>query len=124
MCGVSERSGRSRAFPRPKWRGLYAVAGLMLAALATAEILVTPGAELTALQCAIVVAGFGAMVGWTRLNRAALDRMDWCACAGARVTMRVIASRRSEGAWAVAADVRVPVEGRTPVEVELEEAAR
>jgi len=124
MCGVSERSGRSRALPRPGWGGLYAVAGLMLVALAMAEMLVAPGAELTALRCGIVVAGFGAMVGWTRCNRATFDRMDWCNCAGTRVTMRVIPSHRSGRALAVAADVPAPVEGQAPVVVELEEVAR
>jgi hypothetical protein len=96
----------------------------MLTALTIAETLPAPGAELTALQCGIVVAGFGAMVGWTRRNRAALDRMDWCACAGTRVTMRVIPSHRSGRALAVVADVPVPVESQTPVVVELEEVAR
>lgn len=124
MCGVSERSGRSRALPRPGWGGLYAVAGLMLAALAIAETLLAPGAELTTLQCGTVVAGFGAMVGWTRRNRATFDRMDWCDCAGTRVTMRVIPSHRSGRAPAMAADLPVPVEGQTPVVVELEEVAR
>ena len=100
------------------------MAGLMLAALAIAEMLVAPGAELTALQCGVVVASFAGIVGWTRRNREALDRMDWCDCAGARVTMRVIPSHRSERALAVAADVPVPVEGQTPTEVGLEEVAR
>ena len=124
MCGVSERSGRPRALPRPGWGGLYTVAGLMLIALAITETLLAPGTELTALQCGIVVAGFGAMVGWTRRNRATFDRMDWCDCAGTRVTMRVIPSHRTERARAVAADAPVPGEGQTPVEVELEEVAR
>ena len=123
MCGVSERSRMSRALPRPGWGRLYTIAGLMLASLAIAEMLVAPGAELTALESGIVVAGFGAMVGWTRRNRAALDRMGWCDCAGARATMRVIPSHRSERARAVAPDAPVPGEGQTPVEVELEEVA-
>jgi hypothetical protein len=96
----------------------------MLTALVIAATLLAPGAELTGLQCGIVVAGFGAMVGWTRRNRAALDRLDWCACAGARVTVRVVPSHRSGRALAVPADVPVPVEGQTPVVVELEEVAR
>ncbi len=90
----------------------------MLAALATAELVVTPGAELTALQCGLVLAGFGAMVGWTRRNRAALDHLDWCDCASERVTMRVIPSRRGEPARAPFAD------RPTPVEATLEEVAR
>ena len=124
MCGVSEPSRRSRALARPGWGGLYAVAGLMFTALAIVETLVAPGAELTALQCGIVVAGFAGIVGWTRRSRAAFDRMDWCDCASARVTIRVIPSHRSGRTQAVAADVPVPVEDRTPVEVEPEEVAR
>ena len=90
----------------------------MLAALAVVEMLVTPGAELTALRCGLVLAGFGAMVGWARRNRAALDHIDWCECAGERVIMRVIPSHRRERARPVAADLP------EPVEPELEEAAR
>ena len=70
MCGLSERSGRSGALSRPEWGGLYVVAGLMLAALASAELLIVPGAELTVLECGIVVAGFGWIVGRMRRNRA------------------------------------------------------
>ena len=118
MCGVSERSGRSLTLPGPRWSGLYALAGLMLVALAVAEMLIAPGAELTTLGCGIVLAGFGAMVGWTRRSRAALDRMDWCECAGERVIMRVIPSHRRERPRAVAADMP------EPVEPELEELVR
>ena len=96
MCAVSEGSGKPRALARPGWVGLYALAGLMLAALTVSELLIAPGAELTALQCGIVVTGFGGMVGWTRRNRAALDRLDWCDCASARMTVRVIPSTRRE----------------------------
>src|SRR4029450_9357389 len=103
MCGMSERSGRSRALPHPRWGRLYALAGLMLAALAAVETLVSPGAELTALQGGVVVAGFGAIVGWTRRNRAALDHLDWCDCASARVTVREIPSHRRERARGAAA---------------------
>ena len=118
MCGVSERSGRSVTLPGPRWGGLYALAGLMLAALAVVEMIVAPGAELTTLRSGLVLAGFGAMVGWTRRNRTALDHIDWCECAGERVTMRVIPSHHRERARAVAADLP------EPVEEELEEVAR
>jgi hypothetical protein len=124
MCGMSERSGKPRALPRPRWGGLYALAGLMLAALAVVETLVGPGAELTALQCGLVLTGFGAMVGWTRRNRAALDHLDWCDCASARVTVRVIPSDRRERARVAIADTPVPVEAQSADEVELEEIAR
>jgi hypothetical protein len=58
------------------------------------------------------------MVGWTRRNRAALDHLDWCGCASARVTVRVIPSHRRE---------RPRAAGRSmlaPVEAQLEEVAR
>ena len=90
----------------------------MLAALAVVEMLVAPGAELTTLRCGLVLTGFGAMAGWTRRNRAALDHIDWCECAGERVTMRVIPSHDRGRARAVAADLP------EPVEEELEEVAR
>ena len=124
MCGMTERSGSPRALARPRWGGLYALAGLMLAALAIVETLVAQGPELTALECGLVLAGFGAMVAWTRSNRAALDRLDWCDCASARVTVRVIPSHRRERARVMVRGAPVPVEGPAPVEVELEEVAR
>src|SRR5207247_5762439 len=106
MCSEPDRSGRARTLARPRWGGLYVLAGLMLAALATAELVVTPGAELTALHCGLVLAGLGAMVGWTRRNRAALDHLDWCDCARARVTVRVIPSHRRERARAARSEER------------------
>jgi hypothetical protein len=96
----------------------------MLAALATAEALVAPGAELTALQCGLVLAGFGAIVGWTRRNRTALDHLDWCDCASARVTVRVIPSHRPERARVAAEETPVPIETQSPVGMELEEVVR
>lgn len=122
MCGLTERSGSPRAFSRPRWGGLYALAGLMLAALALVETLGAGGVEQTALECGLVLAGFGAMIGWARRNHAALDRLDWCDCASERVTVRVIPSHRPERARIMVKDTPVPVAGRT--EVELEEVAR
>ena len=58
----------------------------MLAALTVVEVLVSPGPELTALRCGLVLGGFGAMVQWTRRNRAALDHLEWCDCASERLT--------------------------------------
>ena len=118
MCGMTERSGWLRTTPRPRWGRLYALAGLMLAALAVVEVLVSPSPELTALRCGLILGGFGAMVQWTRRNRAALDHLDWCGCASARVTVRVIPSHRRE---------RPRAAGRSmlaPVEAQLEEVAR
>ena len=84
--------------PRPGWAGLYARAGLMLGALLLAQGLVTVGAERTLLECGLVLGGFAAMGQWTRRNRAALDRLDWCDCASSQVTVRVIPSGREHPA--------------------------
>ena len=89
----------------------------MLAALAVVEIVATPGAVETGLQCALALGGFAAIVQWTRRNRAALDCLDWCDCAGAKVTVRVIPSRRSAGPRAGRAHEPIPAEA-------LEEVAR
>ena len=123
MCGINERSKGSKTPPRPSWKGLYALAGLMLAALLLAQALVATGPERTGLQCVLVLGGFGAMVQWTRRNRAALDHLDWCDCASSRVTLRVIPSGR--GQLARAEGVREPaLVDAEPVEANLEEVAR
>ena len=108
---------------RPDWSGLYALAGLMLAALLLAQALVASGVERTALQCGLVLGGFAAMVRWTRRNRAALDHLDWCDCASSRVTVRVISSGRGETAPTRSVGAWRPgyVE---PVEATLDEVAR
>ena len=115
MCSVTERS---ETLPRPAWGSLYALAGLTLGALAAVEVLVAPGPELTVLRCGLVLAGFGTMALWTRRNRAALDHLDWCDCASARVTVRVIPSHRRERTRTAATDMPAPVE------MPLEEVAR
>lgn len=81
---------------RPRWSRLYLRAGLMLGVLLAAQGLVSAGAERTALQCGLVVGGFGAMLQWARRNRAALDHLDWCECASSRTTIRVIQSGRRQ----------------------------
>ena len=118
MCGVTERFRGSRTTPRPQWARLYVLVMLMLAALAVVEALGSPGAKLTMLRCGLVLGGFGTMARWTRRNRAALDHLDWCDCASARVTVRVIPSHRRERARAAVADMPAPVEAQ------LEEVVR
>src|SRR5262245_44797109 len=113
MCDTSERRARSKTVARPSWWGLYARAGLMLAALLSVQALVASGIELTTLECALVVVGFVAMARWARGNREQLDRLEWCDCASSRVTMRVIPSRRGRIA-AVEAEQQEP----TPRDVE------
>ena len=94
----------------------------MVGALLLAQALVAAGAELTALQCGLVLGGFVAMAQWARRNRAALDHLDWCDCASSRVTIRVIPSRRGEPERTRYADARTPVEVG-PVETTPEEVA-
>jgi hypothetical protein len=117
MYDVTTRPCGSRTTPRPQWGTLYAIAALVLAALAAVEMAVSPGLTERGLECGLVLGGFGAMAVWTRRNRAALDGQDWCGCAGAKVTMRVIASRHPEPA-------RVEAECDLAPARELEEIAR
>jgi len=90
----------------------------MLAALGVLEVVISPGSAQIALECGLALSGFAAIAVWAHRNRTALDQQDWCECAGAKVTMRVIPSRRSE-------PVRVEhADEHTLVEETLEEVAR
>ncbi len=84
--------GGRRAGPRPRWGTLYALAAVTALAVGAADAWTTS----RALDAAVVVAGFAAMGGWLRRNRAALDQQRWCACAGDTLTVRVVASRRPD----------------------------
>jgi hypothetical protein len=64
-----------------------------LALLVSSEVL-APGLLRTSVRGVLSLAVFGAMVLWVRLNRAALEAQEWCDCAGAKTTVRVIPSRR------------------------------
>jgi hypothetical protein len=94
MCDVKSRLESSETPPRPRWSRLYLVAGGMLGVLLIVQALVSAGTERTALQCGLILTGFGAMVQWARRNRAALDHLDWCECASSQTTIRVIPSGR------------------------------
>jgi hypothetical protein len=73
---------------------LYGAAFSPLAALAVVEISAPPNAIRTLLRFVCAAGAFGGMAVWVRASRTALDMLNWCACAGATVTMRVIESRR------------------------------
>jgi hypothetical protein len=118
VCNVTAHAGRTRSIPRPQWGRLYVQVSSVLAALAVVERIVAPGLFETALECGLVAAGIGAIVLWTRRNCVALDRQDWCDCAGAKVTVRVIPSRRPGPSRTEHADEP------TPVEAVLEEVGR
>jgi hypothetical protein len=76
----------------------------------TAIDVAAPVIARAALETAVAAAAFAAMALWVRWNRAALDRQDWCACAGAKTTIRVITSRRAETIAPPAIPVLVPAE--------------
>ncbi len=58
---------------KPAWSLLYVIVLLQTGLLAVIEVSIPPGALRTALESAVVVAGFGLMLMWRRLNRARLD---------------------------------------------------
>src|SRR6267378_8329953 len=123
MCSMTERPRISTPPARPSWGGRYARAGLMLGALLLAQGLVAAGSGLTTLRCGLTLVGFIAMARWTRRNRVALDNLDWCDCAGSRVTVRVIRSGHAESPLTIGADSRTSVDVE-PAETTLEEVAR
>jgi hypothetical protein len=124
MCDAKSRFERSKTPPRPRWSRLYLVAGVMLGVLLIVQALVSAGSERTALQCSLVLAGFGVMAQWARRNRAALDHLDWCACASAQTTIRVIPSGRAHPRYADPLPwVDAPPVERVPLEA-IEEIVR
>ena len=87
MCDTAE-AGSSIA--RPRWSRLYAAALSPLAVLAVVEVAGPPNVIRTILRCVLGLAAIAGMAIWVQRNRAALDLQDWCACASASVTVRVI----------------------------------
>jgi hypothetical protein len=90
MCNTVQ-AGSPLSAP-PRWGRLYAVAATPLAILAVAEAAAPSGPLRTLLRYAAGLAVIAGMALWVRRNRVALDLSDWCACAGAEVTIRVIES--------------------------------
>jgi hypothetical protein len=84
----------SRSIGRPRWGWLYGVTLPPLAALAVVEAATPPNVLRTVLRYALALTAVAGMALWLRANRAAFDLQDWCDCAGATVTVRVIESRR------------------------------
>jgi len=118
MCNVTAHGSRTRSTPRPQWGRLYAQVSSVLATLAVVESFVSTGPFETVLECGLVAAGIGAIALWTRRNCVALDQQDWCDCAGAKITVRVISSRHPVPPRIERADEP------TSVETMLEEVAR
>jgi hypothetical protein len=93
MCEKTTSRGRGSAVAAPRWGVLYAGTLPQLAALGVVEAAHSPHPVRMALRCLIAVGIFATMSVWLRTNRPALDLQDWCDCAGAQMTIRVIASR-------------------------------
>jgi hypothetical protein len=96
MCDTPRPAGP--AIVRPRWALLYGAAFSPLAALAVVEVAAPPNAVRTVLRFVFAIGAFAGMALWVRVSRTALDMLDWCACAGATVSMRVIESRRPSAA--------------------------
>lgn len=78
--------------PRPRWHRLYAIAVLVVAAVAFADLAVdTPWLRI-ALDGAVAAVGWGAAHRWVRANRVALDQLGWCEEAARTIAVRVIRS--------------------------------
>ena len=92
MCDPSRPPGPALA--RPRWGLLYGAAFSPLAALAVVEAAAPPNGVRTLLRGVFALLAFLGMAVWVRASRRALDMLDWCACAGETVTVRVIESRR------------------------------
>jgi hypothetical protein len=94
MC---ETRGTPEATLRqPRWGVLYAATLPQIAALGAVEVVQSPPAVRVALRCLLALGVFVAMALWLRANRPAFDLRNWCDCAGARMTIRVIESRRPQ----------------------------
>lgn len=80
--------------PRPRWTSLYGLAALAVASAAGVEVFGPVGRVRTILTLGVVIGVSIAIACWVRVNGVSLDAEDWCECAGAKTTMRVIPSRR------------------------------
>jgi hypothetical protein len=90
MCDTPRPPGPT--VRRPRWSLLYGAAFSPLAALAVVEVATPPNAIRTLLRVVFALSAFAGMAVWVRASRTALDMLDWCACAGATVSVRVIES--------------------------------
>ena len=58
---------------KPAWSLLYVIVLFQAGLVALIEVAVPPGALRTILESAVVIAAFGLMLLWRRLNRARFD---------------------------------------------------
>jgi len=98
VCHTTSRPSGSTAAQRPRWGLLYGTTFPPLVALVVLEVAGPSGAARVMLRVVLALATFAAMAVWVRSNRPALDLQQWCDCAAASVTMRVIPSHRAAAA--------------------------
>ena len=92
MCQATTPRGRGSVNTAPRWGLLYAATLSQLAALGAVEAVHSPHVLRMTLRCLLALGLFATMSVWLRTNRPALDLQNWCDCAGAQMTIRVIAS--------------------------------
>lgn len=121
MCDTTSQGARGSVGGRPRWGVLYAATLPQLTALGVVEIVQSPQAVRIALRCLLALGVFLAMGAWVRANRSAFDLQNWCDCAGERMTVRVIESRRPRP---LAVPLDPPAIAPAAAEEEYEIAAR
>jgi hypothetical protein len=94
MCDSSTARRGGSPIRRPSWSALYALTLVHAAALVAVELLRVPDGPRVTLRCALAVGVVLSLAIWIRRNASALDLVDWCACAGEHVTVRVVESAR------------------------------
>jgi hypothetical protein len=92
MCESIQPDGPAMA--RPRWGLLYGATLSPLAVLAIVEATAPPNPLGTVLRYGLALVTFATMGVWVWSSRAALDLQDWCPCAPATISMRVVESRR------------------------------
>ena len=92
MCETTSPRVHGSAIARPRWGLLYAGTLPQLAALGAVEAVHAPHPVRLMLRCLLALGVFATMSVWLRTNRPAFDLQNWCDCAGARMTIRVIES--------------------------------
>src|SRR5262245_56124975 len=92
MCEGPAPAGPARATPR--WRRLYGIVALGVAALIVVQVVAPPGLRVVGdgTLAAVLVLG---MAVWVHGNRVALEQQEACACAWERTTVRVVGARVS-----------------------------
>jgi hypothetical protein len=75
--------------PKPCWGALYTIAATSVGLVAATQS-ITVLVWRAAVSVVLLLAATAASLAWVRGNRVALDQREWCACAGASVSVRVV----------------------------------